>query len=144
MSCRRSFAETGPPRCGEWVRRSIRRPPDYLTERSIDDDGELPVLRGAAASHAGRSGNVAPLRELSRSGSAELDGAVLPATRVRVRSLLARAARGVRASRAHLQRVRLFLLVLDLVVPARRDVHARDAGPFSARAPEPGHRDRQQ
>src|SRR5262249_21399863 len=104
------------------------------TERSLEDDGELPILWSVAASHAGRSRHVSALRELSGRRSAELDGAVLPATRVRVRPLLARAARGIRAARAHLQRVRLFLFVLDVVVPARRRLHPRDAGPLRARA----------
>src|SRR2546422_6079696 len=71
----------------------------------------LPPLWRAAHAHVRRSGYVAAVRELSRRGPARRDGAVLPAARVRLRSMPARAAAGVRQPRDDLPRVRLLLIV---------------------------------
>ena len=54
---------------------------------------------------------------------AQSDGAVLSAQGLGLRALLPRAAPGVRLARRDLHRVRLLLLLLDVVAPARKGLH---------------------
>src|SRR2546427_1361511 len=86
----------------------------------------LPPLWRAAHAHVRRSGYVAAVRELSRRGPARRDGAVLPAARVRLRSMSARAAAGVRQPRDDLPRVRLLLVVFRQLGRPRARLHGPD------------------
>ena len=112
--------------------------------RQGDRDGVMPVLRRAPARHRRRPRHVAALRELPAVRPAQRDGALLPAPRLRLPQLLARAARAVRQRRAHLHRVRLLLVVRRQLGAARPRLHREDDRPLRLRPDEPGDRAGQQ
>ena len=107
-------------------------------------DTQLSVLRGALASHPRRSGDVAAVRELSRRGPTQPDGAVLSLARVGLRAVLSGSGAGVRAARADLHRLRVLLLVFGQLAPPRQGLHRVDGEAVRSRSAEPGHRSRQQ
>ena len=104
----------------------------------------VPLLRRAAAPHVRRPRHVAAVRELRAGRARQRDGAVLPAAREGLRELPARAARGVRHRRGHLQRVRVLLLVLGLLGRARPRVRGDGDRALRARPGQPGHGGREQ
>src|SRR5262249_57246057 len=101
------------------------------------------LLRRAAARYVRRSGHVAALQRVSNRGAPREARELLSAARVGLREVPARAARTVRAARAHLhRRVCLFLLVLGQLARAFARLRRGDdpALWLGAEAPRGGNR----
>ena len=104
----------------------------------------VPLLRRAAAPHLRRPRHVAAVRELRAGGARQRDGALLPAARQDLRELPARAARGVRDGRGHLQRIRVLLVLLGLLGRARARVRRHGGRALRPRPRQPGRGGREQ
>ena len=86
---------------------------------------------GAPLRHTLVDLGMSPLCESFLSGStAQPDGALLSAPRQGLRPVLPRPGGGVRAPGAHLHRLRVLLVVLGQLAPARQGLHRRDDRPL--------------
>ena len=91
-----------------------------------------------------RPRHVSAVRELSYGRPNQPDGAVLSAARAGLRRLLPGSVAGVREAGAHLHRVRVLLIVFDVLGRACAPLLRNDQGSAQSRRQQPGVRDRQQ
>ena len=104
----------------------------------------LPDLQPVPRDDLRRPRNVAALRKLPHGRRNQSDGAVLSAARAGLRRLLPGAVAGVREAGAHLHRIRVLLVLFDVLGRARAPLLRNDQGPAQSRRQQPGVRDRQQ
>ena len=106
--------------------------------------GTVPDLWHAAPGRRRRSREPAAEQQLSDGGAVEPDGADVSAAGVRLPALPAGAARGVRKPRAHLQRLRVLLVVLGELGASCGSLRGDDLRAVRPLVAQPGHRDREQ
>src|SRR5690606_241665 len=107
------------------TRRSLRSRPPGRRRRA---GARVPVLRHAAPLHVRGPREQPAVPERRPARGPQPGGGVLPPPRVRLRALLPRPARRVLGAGGHLLRVRLFLVVLDLVAGPRAPLRGPDDG----------------
>src|SRR3954452_1662439 len=103
------------------------------TDRVENLTRSLPAVRQGSPHQLHGPRNVSAVRELPDGRADRCDGAVLSAARAGVRRLLPGAAEGIRPARTYLHRVRLLLVLLDLLGRACAALLRNDQGAPCAR-----------